>query len=119
MTAATYTELLRRAGAALGEGESVVLDASWTDGHVREEAAQAAEAVAAELVELRCAAPPEVAAARLRSRAPTDPSDATRRWQGALLRPPTPGPQPRPSTPLVLPKQSDTDTRIPGEIWND
>jgi hypothetical protein len=71
------TELLRRAGAALGEGESVVLDASWADRRFREEAARAAGAVAAELVELRCLVPPEVAAARLGSRPPTDPSDAT------------------------------------------
>jgi uncharacterized protein len=77
MTAATYAELLRRAGAALGEGESVILDASWANASLREEAARVAGAVAAELVELRCVAPPEVAAARIRSRPPTDPSDAT------------------------------------------
>jgi predicted kinase len=77
MTAATYGELLRRASAALSEGESVVLDASWAGRHFREEATRAAGAVAADLVELRCVAPLDVAAARMRSRAPTDPSDAT------------------------------------------
>lgn len=77
MTAATYTDLLGRAHAALEEGESVVLDASWAHRRFREEARRAAEAAAAELVELHCTAPPEVAAARIRSRSLTDPSDAT------------------------------------------
>jgi aminoglycoside phosphotransferase family enzyme/predicted kinase len=76
-TAATYDELLRRASIALAEGESVVLDASWAHRRFREEAARATETVAAELVELHCTAPPEVAAARIRSRPSTDPSDAT------------------------------------------
>ena len=77
-TAATYREVLRRAAHALSMGESVVLDASWTDATWRAEARQVAEATSSDLVELRCVAPTEVAAARLRARAERggDPSDA-------------------------------------------
>jgi aminoglycoside phosphotransferase family enzyme/predicted kinase len=77
-TARTYQEMIDRARRALRLGESVVLDASWTDDRWRLLAAHAAETTASELVELRCDAPPEVTAERLalRAAAGLDPSDA-------------------------------------------
>jgi hypothetical protein len=77
-TAATYRELLDRAGVALRYGETVVLDASWTDAAHRSAAREVAARTSSDLVELRRTAPPEVAAARLRARAERggDPSDA-------------------------------------------
>ncbi|HEX6419475.1 MAG TPA: AAA family ATPase [Acidimicrobiales bacterium] len=78
-TADTYGELVRRAEVALGMGETVVLDASWNEERWRERARAAAVRVHADLVELRCAAPAEVAAARIRARtaAGDDVSDAS------------------------------------------
>jgi uncharacterized protein len=78
-TAATYGEVLRRAEVAHRLGESVVLDASWTAERWRAEARDVATRTATELVELRCSAPPDTAARRLRRRrsAGGDPSDAT------------------------------------------
>jgi aminoglycoside phosphotransferase family enzyme/predicted kinase len=78
-TAETYREMLRRAQVALAHGESVVLDASFTAGDGRRRARAIAVATASDLVELRCTAPPVVAAARVRQRlaAGGDASDAT------------------------------------------
>ncbi len=78
-TAATYAEMLARAGAALSHGESVVMDASWTAETQRARARELAAAHAADLVEIRCRAEPDTAARRLRRRlaAGGDPSDAT------------------------------------------
>ncbi len=77
-TAATYDELVRRAGVALRHGETVVLDASWTSEQHRDQARRVAAAAAADLVELRCVLDADVAAGRLAARAATggDPSDA-------------------------------------------
>lgn len=79
ITARTYGELVRRAEIALGLGELVVLDASWTDETWRRLARTMAGRVHADLVELRCEAPTAVAAGRLRVRqaAGGDASDAT------------------------------------------
>jgi uncharacterized protein len=74
-TARTYTELLRRAGELLAHGESVVLDASWSSAELRSTAANLAGTTHAHLVELRCAAPSELADRRLRTRR-RGPSDA-------------------------------------------
>lgn len=78
-TRATYAEVLRRAATLLGLGESVVLDASWTDHETRAAARDLAGSAAADLVELRLDAPPEVVAARITARrsAGGDASDAT------------------------------------------
>jgi predicted kinase len=78
VTAATYDELLRRAETSLGLGESVVLDASWSDAEQRQQARRVAEATASDPVELRCVVPPDVAAERMRARDlhGGDPSDA-------------------------------------------
>ena len=77
-TAATYQETLSRAELALCFGETVVVDASWTDEAHRVQARRLAEDTFSDLVELRCMAPPEIAAARMRARAERggDPSDA-------------------------------------------
>jgi uncharacterized protein len=68
-TERTYTEMLVRAERLLELGESVVLDASWTDPMWRSAAAQVAVRTHSDLTALRCEAPPEVAAARLHRRA--------------------------------------------------
>ncbi|MET7682335.1 AAA family ATPase [Streptomyces sp. NPDC005423] len=74
-TARTYATLLDRADTLLSAGESVVLDATWSDLAQREAARQVAERTSAELVALRCHVPDDVSAARLSSRA-SGPSDA-------------------------------------------
>jgi aminoglycoside phosphotransferase family enzyme/predicted kinase len=85
-TRRTYEHLLARARIALERGQSVVLDASWTDAGRRGEAARVAAATSSDLVELRCELDPEVAGARLdRRRAEgTDASDADRDVAAAL-----------------------------------
>jgi len=77
-TATTYRELLARARAALGAGQSVVLDASWSAEANRIDARALAEDTVSDLVELRCVTPAGTAAERLRARAErgSDPSDA-------------------------------------------
>lgn len=75
-TARTYAELLERAGLALASGETVILDASWSQSSWREAAVRVASTARAELLQLRCRAPGEVAASRIRSRR-HDASDAT------------------------------------------
>lgn len=62
--------LLDRAAALLSCGESVVLDATWTDAGRREAAQRMAERTSADLVALHCQAPGDVSAARLSTRAP-------------------------------------------------
>ncbi|MFI1166997.1 AAA family ATPase [Streptomyces sp. NPDC020801] len=68
-TARTYTALLDRARALLSSGESVVLDATWSDAGQREAALRMAERVSADLVALHCRVPGDVSAARLSTRA--------------------------------------------------
>jgi aminoglycoside phosphotransferase family enzyme/predicted kinase len=75
-TDATYAELLHRAAALLGRGESVVLDASWTAKRHRDAAAHLARDVHADLVQLECRVPAGEAAQRIRDRT-SSPSDAT------------------------------------------
>lgn len=79
VTAATYQELLSQARTALELGESVVLDATFTDRYWRETAAALATATSSELVELRCELGLAEAAARLAARVPGEAygSDAT------------------------------------------
>lgn len=79
VTAATYAEMLRRARPRLANGESVVLDASWRHPEWRQQARGLGGEMFAEVQELRCVAPRDVAENRLRSRARRggDPSDAT------------------------------------------
>jgi predicted kinase len=77
-TERTYAELLKRAEALLGLGESVVLDASWTRSAARRRAAAVAERTSSVLVGLECVADRQVVADRLRSRT-GDASDADER----------------------------------------
>jgi hypothetical protein len=63
-----YRELLLRAAAALGNGETVVADATWGSEHLRELASQAAQLSHSTFVELECQAPVAVAAARAERR---------------------------------------------------
>nr|WSY49741.1 AAA family ATPase [Streptomyces sp. NBC_00886] len=74
-TARTYATLLDRAAALLSAGESVVLDATWSDQAQREAAQRVAERTSTNLVALHCHVPDDVSAARLRARA-FGPSDA-------------------------------------------
>ncbi|WP_405878035.1 MULTISPECIES: AAA family ATPase [unclassified Streptomyces] len=69
-TARTYAALLDRAAALLLYGESVVLDATWSDAAQRDAALAVAERTGADLVALHCHVPEDVSAARLRTRAP-------------------------------------------------
>ena len=75
-TAATYAAMRARAAELLGRGESVVLDASWTDAEERARAVRLAEDAAAELTCLECRAPREVTEPRIRNRRGSA-SDAT------------------------------------------
>jgi aminoglycoside phosphotransferase family enzyme/predicted kinase len=74
-----YNELVTRARCLLGLGESVVLDASWTSAAAREMARTAARDTQSDIVELRCALDPVVAAERIAHRLATETSasDAT------------------------------------------
>ncbi|MER5408775.1 AAA family ATPase [Streptomyces sp. NPDC002769] len=69
-TARTYIALLDRAAALLSCGESVVLDATWSDAEHRAAALRVAESTSADLVALHCHAPGDVTAARLSTRGP-------------------------------------------------
>jgi uncharacterized protein len=84
-----YAELLHRAVALLGRGESVLLDASWTSAEERAAAAAAAAAASAGLVQLCCAASPELARLRMRSRPGTtsDADAAIARQMSAAMAP--------------------------------
>jgi len=79
MTDQVYRELLHKARTLLDQGESVVLDASWSSDARRREARALAAAASAEVVELRCAVDADVAAARIEARLAegSDASDAT------------------------------------------
>jgi predicted kinase len=76
-------------------GESVILDASWSDERQRALTRQLADHVAADIVELHVDAPFPVAAARIDARrtAGDDPSDATREVAAELARRFHPWPQ--------------------------
>lgn len=86
MTEATYAELLVRARRHLGLGRTVVLDATWQSPRWREAASDLARHTAADLFELRCVAPLELAVERIRARtaAADDISDATEEVARAL-----------------------------------
>ena len=73
-------------------GESVIIDATWGGAGQRAAAAAAAERVTADLVQLRCTAPAEVAAARIRSRTGSA-SDADPRIAALLAAAEEPWPQ--------------------------
>jgi predicted kinase len=74
-----YAALLASAMREMQQGESVVIDASWGSAAHREAARLAAGAARADVVEVRCDAPPPVAERRILARlaAGADPSEAT------------------------------------------
>ena len=67
-TECTYQELLHRAAELLSHGESVIADASWIAVGHRAAAAAIADSAAADIVQLHCTAPAELAARRMSSR---------------------------------------------------
>jgi aminoglycoside phosphotransferase family enzyme/predicted kinase len=73
-----YGLVLERARLGLERGESVVVDASWSAARFREAARLLADQCQADLTELRCSAPADVADQRLIDRLARgdDPSDA-------------------------------------------
>jgi aminoglycoside phosphotransferase family enzyme/predicted kinase len=77
-TERTYGELIDRARVALELGESVVIDASWSDTDHRAQVAALASETSSDFVELRCELDAAVADDRLRRRATRggDASDA-------------------------------------------
>lgn len=90
---AAYSELLRRAQLALERGLSVVLDATWREESMREAARRVGEATVADLVELRCVAPPVLLGRRLATRrlALAHGSDATADVLAGMRLDPWPG----------------------------
>lgn len=78
-TSLMYCTMLERATHALRVGESVVLDASWTDVGVRELATRVAEEASADLIEIMCTTEPSVAYQRIGNRilGGANASDAT------------------------------------------
>jgi aminoglycoside phosphotransferase family enzyme/predicted kinase len=78
-TDATYAELVKQATVLLETGESVVLDATWTEPAHRMLARDVATRYGAELTEFECECDPEIARSRIakRLRESADPSDAT------------------------------------------
>lgn len=78
-TDATYDTLIDRARSLMGNGEPVILDASWSSARWRAVARATAEACSADFLEFRCDAPAEVTRPRLAAREATgmDTSDAT------------------------------------------
>jgi hypothetical protein len=68
MTSVVYRDLLDQAGQCLRMGESVIIDASWTDARWRQQAASLAAQHEAALVEILCVAPSAVTATRIRGR---------------------------------------------------
>ena len=75
---ATYTEMLRRARRCLENGESVILDASWSRASDRADAASLALVTHADLNEIHTTVNEEIARDRIiaRSRNDADASDA-------------------------------------------
>jgi aminoglycoside phosphotransferase family enzyme/predicted kinase len=79
--ATTYGALIQRARDALEQGESVVLDASWSESAWRDTAVTTAATTSTDLIALRCVAPTAVAHERIARRRveSQDPSDADER----------------------------------------
>lgn len=80
-TQRTYKALLERAGLALAEGRSVIIDATFAQRHHRQRARELAQAMGARFLCLECRAEEDVIRHRLeeRLRAGRDASDA--RWE--------------------------------------
>lgn len=87
-TRQVYETLLETAERSLAFGESVVLDASWTDGRWRTAAAELADRTGSELVTLYCDADERVAIRRIQERRAeaSDASEATPEVRTAMRR---------------------------------
>ncbi|OBJ28786.1 bifunctional aminoglycoside phosphotransferase/ATP-binding protein [Mycolicibacter heraklionensis] len=81
--AAVYQAILHRAARHLAGGQSVILDGTWRDAQVRAEARRLAADKHAATTEIQCVVPGDVAADRIRNRAPGN-SDATPQIAAAL-----------------------------------
>jgi aminoglycoside phosphotransferase family enzyme/predicted kinase len=105
---ATYAELLRRARVALGRGESVIADATWTSGEERGHARDVALASRSDLVELRCRLPVGIAAERAERRLQTGTSrsDAGRSVATHLASRADPWPEAEPIDTLASPEEA-------------
>jgi aminoglycoside phosphotransferase family enzyme/predicted kinase len=92
-----YAALLADAVQEMVHGQSVVLDASWGSDVHREAARLAARAARADVVELRCDAPPAVTERRILARRATgvDPSEATPEIVGRMAAEADPWPEAR------------------------
>lgn len=90
-----YGALLRSAHGLLVHGESVILDATWTDSRLRSWARSVAAACAADLIELRLVAPELLAAGRILRRAQSGPvvSDADEQIRTRLAAEADPWPE--------------------------
>ncbi|RZU53537.1 hypothetical protein EV385_5466 [Krasilnikovia cinnamomea] len=96
-TQRTYDELFRRAGRLLDHGETVLLDASFTDAAQRSGARDVATATHSMLTELRCTATPATVAQRIAGRTgdPQEVSDADAMIAAVLAAEADPWPQAR------------------------
>ncbi|GAB1692647.1 AAA family ATPase [Krasilnikovia sp. M28-CT-15] len=96
-TRRTYDELFRRAARLLDRGETVLLDASFTDAGQRAAARDLATATHSTLTELRCTATPAAVRQRMADRVgdPHEASDADARIAAALAAEADPWPQAR------------------------
>jgi len=88
-TQRTYDELLRCAAVLLAQGESVIVDASFISAQQRAAAAEAAHNASADLVQLRCTAPQDLAATRMTTRTSrvSDADEAIAREMEAIAEP--------------------------------
>lgn len=68
ITDRVYAQLLREADAIIREGRSVIVDASWSLGHLRHAAKVTAARVEATLGQVQCTVPREVAERRIAAR---------------------------------------------------
>jgi uncharacterized protein len=75
--ARVYAELRARATWLLTNGVSVLLDATWSSAAERELARAAARVASAEIIEMRCDAPPDLCRARIAARSAATESEAT------------------------------------------
>jgi predicted kinase len=93
----TYDELFRRAETALEMGESVLLDASFSEEQQRKAARDLAARTNTELVEIECTTPPRLAMERLAARRAKgrDASDADATIYRAMLEDADPWPAAR------------------------
>jgi aminoglycoside phosphotransferase family enzyme/predicted kinase len=89
-----YGQVLHRAGELLARGESVVVDASWTQRRHRRAAEEVARHTHSDLVQLHCTAPDDVARERVATRARTA-SDATEAVATAIAGHADPWPEAR------------------------